>query len=1064
MSKLGDIWVELALDKTRYETELAQMNVKSGDYARKIETNFTKANAAILQSATTTSLNIDRNWQILGQKSDVMYNAMRQNAVNAYEMIRNHAGSTATDIIRAEQAKNATLTRLNEEQFGRQFSLLDTLKKNWMGVTVVMAGAYGAAGLAKTFIDASLAMERINTSMQAVAGTRAASELKFVRDEAQRLGLVANDASMAYIKFAASTKNTAIEGEATRKIFVGVSEAVTAMRLSSEEANGAFIALSQMASKGTISAEELRQQLGERLPGAIQIMADALGMNTRELFKNMEQGKLLAEEVLPKFAEQLHKVYGESALNAADKGQAAINRFNSTLTETKTLLGDALMPMFTRFLNVANAALKTFNEFGAGATTTASQAGWAARAAAYRAGGDYPGYQEQATVAAMGNVNIASWFTQSPATATGKKGSSIVDEAAAKKAEQLAEQFSTWQFNALQLNSTLSDTDRKMVDLTAQADKFIAQGIPYYEVQTALETARTNLAFAEQQKELKKTTEEAEKMALEDARINAEAQADIASQTQKSLKARQEAHGKYYDLMEALRDSEANDHVRSLNKINQEEKKAVELISDAWLKGPMSVEATTQYLTDLEYVHKIFNDRRLQAEENIARQIEKETERERRELIKRARENDDFWKGREAAVAEFTRNQIRWGEVGYRSFADTWSSSRDAFRSIFKDALTGDLKDIGDYWDTFLDSMAGKFADTLGEMATNDIFSVILGKSNGGASLIGALGNIGGALFGGGDSGGFLSGAIDTVTEWLGFHTGGIVGHTDQPVLALSAGIPDGVPRYATGLNAGEFPAILHESEVVLTKMDAEKMGAVLGQFLALGRAAQVMSGMAEIMTGGASLPGMSNPTAGDFPDGGKSLSGFLTGLSILGGMAPGGFGLLAKAVAHTIGYMINQPQSFGAIAAELGGPGAAAATEGLMAGLATAQAFGLGAAAAGGHGGLATALGFGAAPGGDMGGMSMDAAMAIAAAADAGVTYHTGTDYVPREGWYKLDRGEAVLTAEENRRRSDGGALDDRPIVLQFNLYASVADERSFEDFAEKIYRRIEKLKKWGH
>jgi tape measure domain-containing protein len=49
---------------------------------------------------------------------------------------------------------------------------------------------------------------------------------------------------------------------------------------------GIFKALEQMLSKGNVQAEELRGQLGERLPGAIYFSAKALGVTTRELNKN----------------------------------------------------------------------------------------------------------------------------------------------------------------------------------------------------------------------------------------------------------------------------------------------------------------------------------------------------------------------------------------------------------------------------------------------------------------------------------------------------------------------------------------------------------------------------------------------------------------------------------------------------------------------------------------------------------------------------------------------------------------------------------------------------------
>ena len=224
------------------------------------------------------------------------------------------------------------------------------------GVTSQVAGFVGGfsmAALIKESIDAALAVERIESAMKATHGSGRAvtRELEFIREEAQRLGLVYTDTALAYSKFSASTRNTSIEGEATRKIFSGVAEAVTALKLSGEESNGIFLALSQMMSKGKISAEELPGQLGERLPGAVKLTADAMGITTQELLKQMQAGKLMSVDVLPKLAEQLHKTYGAAATESAAQGQAGINRFKNEVNETAAAIGSKLLPALTELAN-----------------------------------------------------------------------------------------------------------------------------------------------------------------------------------------------------------------------------------------------------------------------------------------------------------------------------------------------------------------------------------------------------------------------------------------------------------------------------------------------------------------------------------------------------------------------------------------------------------------------------------------------------------------------------------------------------------------------------------------
>ena len=111
-------------------------------------------------------------------------------------------------------------------------------------------------------------------------------------------------------KFQAASKSSGIELSNVNKIFESVSRAITYFNLSTEQANSVQMALIQMMSKGKISAEELRQQMGENLPVAYSAMARAAGLSEAEFEKMMSSGKILSKDVLPKFAEELDKLTG----------------------------------------------------------------------------------------------------------------------------------------------------------------------------------------------------------------------------------------------------------------------------------------------------------------------------------------------------------------------------------------------------------------------------------------------------------------------------------------------------------------------------------------------------------------------------------------------------------------------------------------------------------------------------------------------------------------------------------------------------------------------------------
>jgi tape measure domain-containing protein len=66
----------------------------------------------------------------------------------------------------------------------------------------------------------------------------------------------------------------------------------------SETLKRASVAIQQMAGKGVISMEELRQQLGEAIPTAMQSMATGMGMSMDELVKAISKGTVKAKPAL----------------------------------------------------------------------------------------------------------------------------------------------------------------------------------------------------------------------------------------------------------------------------------------------------------------------------------------------------------------------------------------------------------------------------------------------------------------------------------------------------------------------------------------------------------------------------------------------------------------------------------------------------------------------------------------------------------------------------------------------------------------------------------------------
>lgn len=198
-------------------------------------------------------------------------------------------------------------------------------------------------------IKTRIEVERMrNTLAQGVGLENVASEVQYLRRTADQYGQSFTQIASAYAKFTAASRGTAIEGQKTRDVFLALTQASTVLGLSAEESGGALTAVQQMISKGKVSAEELRGQLGERLPGAFQIAARAMGVTTSELDKMLQQGELLADDFLPRFAQSLQSEFAGGLDRASQSTSASVNRMSSAWAALREelstgVVGDAVV-------------------------------------------------------------------------------------------------------------------------------------------------------------------------------------------------------------------------------------------------------------------------------------------------------------------------------------------------------------------------------------------------------------------------------------------------------------------------------------------------------------------------------------------------------------------------------------------------------------------------------------------------------------------------------------------------------------------------------------------------
>ncbi|AUG53941.1 tape measure protein [Thalassospira marina] len=235
----------------------------------------------------------------------------------------------------------AELDRLRDSsgRAGRGFDHLSAQTSNVTGMFLNMRNAVATLGLGllvRQIYQTGNAFEGYESTLLSVAGTheKAAAEMNYVRTQADRLGLALQSTTDQYSQVAAAAKGTVLQGQPARDIFEAVSEAMVVLNKSSADTQGALTAITQVMSKGTVQAEELRGQLGERIPGAFQIAARAMNVSTQELGKMLELGQVTAEDFLPKFAAELRKTYGEALPSATRRASSEWNRMMNVITDS----------------------------------------------------------------------------------------------------------------------------------------------------------------------------------------------------------------------------------------------------------------------------------------------------------------------------------------------------------------------------------------------------------------------------------------------------------------------------------------------------------------------------------------------------------------------------------------------------------------------------------------------------------------------------------------------------------------------------------------------------------
>ncbi len=351
------------------------------DYAVQVE-NINKRMKEIVPTVQAMNQAL-KNSKASVDAAEGSYKAMQQQLTQLRNQLRNLPG--------AFDPVTGRLNKTNKEAVGlnKEIQRLDGVLKNadkTMGIYVRNVGNYQSAfkgfgasiltavgaiiGIQSAFqglqfiFNVNKDFDSLNAAIKLVSGSTAefAINQSFLRKTADDLGLEIVGLTKNFKNFYAASVTAGLSGEQTRKIFEQVSRVGANLKLSQDDLNGVFTAFGQIISKGKVQAEELRGQIGERLPGAFAVAAKAIGVTQAQLNKMLQDGKVISTDFLPKFAAELEKTFGGGS-ERVEGLQAAVNRFSNALKDIANDDSGGLNQFFTKLINFFTGALKGAEKF-----------------------------------------------------------------------------------------------------------------------------------------------------------------------------------------------------------------------------------------------------------------------------------------------------------------------------------------------------------------------------------------------------------------------------------------------------------------------------------------------------------------------------------------------------------------------------------------------------------------------------------------------------------------------------------------------------------------------------
>jgi tape measure domain-containing protein len=224
-------------------------------------------------------------------------------------------------------------------EMGRAFQSLGSTLQSF-GKTMTLAITAPLVGLGVASIKAAADMDSLKRGLTAVSGSSEETEKQLVRlrEVAKLPGLGFKEAIQGSIQLQA----VKLSANLAERSLMAFGNALATVGKGKAELDGVTLALTQIVSKGKVSAEEINQ-IAERVPQIREAMKAAFGTGDTEKIQKMA---ITSEQFIERIVVELEK------LPRVSGGiQNTFENLSDTINTALVSIGDALLPIVSQIIN-----------------------------------------------------------------------------------------------------------------------------------------------------------------------------------------------------------------------------------------------------------------------------------------------------------------------------------------------------------------------------------------------------------------------------------------------------------------------------------------------------------------------------------------------------------------------------------------------------------------------------------------------------------------------------------------------------------------------------------------